>query len=281
MIISKIFNNNCVATILDDVEYVITGSGIGFQMSPGDEIDENKIEKKFSFIDEKMAEFENLLKNISIDYFESTRAIVEYAFHKYGFTLNDSINITLTDHISYAVLRAKENIQMPGIFQDELQLFYPEEYEVAAWSLKYLNKKYDVELPEDEVGYIAIHIVNSREGRKSHQAQDMVYFLKEVITIINENLNVEIDKKSRDYTRLTTHLKYLAWRIFDDKSTLPAVDSDNEVSKIVSAKLAKYSDCVSVIASFVQQRFDYSLSLDERMYLSIHLYQIMQTSVVK
>ncbi len=220
MNISKIFNNNCVATVINNVEYVITGSGIGFQMKVGDVIDENKIEKKFTFVDNKINDFENLLKNIPLDYFESTRAIVEYAFHKYNLKLNDAINITLTDHISYAVLRAREGIQMPGLFKDELKMFYPEEYEIAAWGLAFLNKKYGVELPLDEIGYIAVHIVNSRDGNQSHQAQNMVYFLKEVIAIISEELGVSVDKDSRDYTRLTTHLKYLAYRIFGENQSL-------------------------------------------------------------
>ena len=275
MEISKVFNNNCVATIIDGVEYVITGSGIGFQMKAGDVLDENKIEKKFSFMDDTINEFEKLLNNIPLDYFESTRAIVEYAFHKYNITLNDGINITLTDHISYAVLRAREGIQMPSLFRDELKMFYPEEYEIADWGLKFLNKKYDVELPIDEIGYIAVHVVNSRDGNQSYQAQNMIFFLKEVIEIISEDLDVVIDKDSRDYTRLTTHLKYLAYRVFGESQSLDS--GGNEVAQLVSSKLSKYNNCVAKIASFILQRFDYHLSLDERMYLSIHIYQIMQS----
>lgn len=276
MFISKIFNNNCVATIIDDVEYVITGSGIGFQMKVGDTIDENKIEKKFTFVDDKINDFEKLLQNIPLDYFESTRAIVEYAYHKFNIKLKDAINLTLTDHISYAVLRAREGIQMPGLFKEELKMFYPEEYAIAAWGLEFLNKKYDVELPLDEIGYIAVHVVNSRDGNQSHQAQNMIYFLKEVIDIISTDLNVVIDKDSRDYTRLTTHLKYLAYRVFGEEQALDS--GGNEVAQLVSSKLAKYNNCVAKIASFILQRFDYQLSLDERMYLSIHIYQIMQST---
>lgn len=275
MEISKVFNNNCVATIIDEVEYIITGSGIGFQMKAGDILDENKIEKKFSLIDDKINDFEQLLKNIPIDYFESTRAIVEYAYFKYNMKLNDAINITLTDHISYAVLRAREDIQMPGLFKDELKMFYPEEYAVAVWGLDFLNKKYGVELPDDEIGYIAVHIVNSRDGHQSHQAQSMIYFLKEIISIISEDLDVVIDKDTLAYTRLTTHLKYLAHRVFGEAESIQS--EGNEVAQLISSKLAKYNNCVSKIASFIQQRFDYHLSLDERMYLSIHIYQIMQS----
>lgn len=273
MKITKVFNNNCVATIIEGKEVIITGSGIGFQKKLGDFIDEQKIEKRFSILDEKMADFEDLLSNISVDYFESTRAIVEYAHHKYDMTLNNAINISLTDHISYAILRARENLIMPGLFNDELRLFYPQEFAVAEWGLAFLNKKYDVELPKDEVAYIAIHIINARDGEQSHQAQDTLYFIREIIEIISNELG-EVNKDSLAYTRLTTHLKFLAQRVFGKEAAYMSSDN-NDMAQAIGTRFQEYSNCSSKIASFIQQRFDYVLSLDEKMYLSIHLYQIM------
>ncbi len=273
MKITKVFNNNCVATISDGKEVIITGSGIGFQKKLGDLIDENKIEKKFSVMDDKMADFEHLLDNISIDYFESTRAIVEYAYYKYDMKLSNSVNLSLTDHISYAVLRAREGLVMPGLFSDELRLFYPQEYAVAEWGLEFLNKKYNVSLPQDEVAYMAIHIVNARDGDQSHQAQDTLFFIREIIKIISDELG-EVNKDSLAYTRLTTHLKYLAQRVFGKEFS--SMDSNNnDMAHVLSTRFKEYSNCTSKIASFIEKSFEYTLSLDEKMYLSIHLYQIM------
>lgn len=273
MNITKVFNNNCVATMYEDKEVIIIGSGVGFQKKVGDEIDEDKIEKRFSIIDAKMAEFEDMVKNISIDYFDSTRAIVEYAYHKFDMSLSSSINISLTDHISYAILRARENLSMPALFNDDLKIFYPDEYEVAEWALKFLNKKYDVDLPDDEIAYITIHIVNARDGEQSHQAQDTLYFIREIIDIISNDLG-EVNKDSLAYTRLTTHLKFLAQRVLGNK--VSEIQSDNsDMAQAIGARFQSYNNCTSKIASFIQTRFDYTLNLDEKMYLSIHLYQIM------
>ena len=44
--ILKVFNNNSVAAISDDLgDIILTGSGIGFQKKAGDLVDETKIEK--------------------------------------------------------------------------------------------------------------------------------------------------------------------------------------------------------------------------------------------
>ena len=47
MKVSKVFNNNCIATLIDEQEVIVTGSGIGFQKKAGDDIDETRIEKTF------------------------------------------------------------------------------------------------------------------------------------------------------------------------------------------------------------------------------------------
>lgn len=46
--ILKVFNNNSVAAISDELgDIILTGSGIGFQKRIGDEVDESRIEKTY------------------------------------------------------------------------------------------------------------------------------------------------------------------------------------------------------------------------------------------
>lgn len=50
MKIIKIFNNNAVATITEDKnDLILTGSGIGFQKKIGDEVNEDRIEKRYFY----------------------------------------------------------------------------------------------------------------------------------------------------------------------------------------------------------------------------------------
>ena len=57
--ILKVFNNNSVAAISDDLgDIILTGSGIGFQKKAGDLVDETKIEKTYLFKDDQKKRFE-------------------------------------------------------------------------------------------------------------------------------------------------------------------------------------------------------------------------------
>lgn len=277
MHITKIFNNNCVATFIDGEDMVVTGSGIGFQHKIGDEIDASRIEKMFKVVSDSQDDFEQLLNKIPVDYFEATRAIVEYAHSVLDISLSDTINVALTDHIYYAVLRSKEDVELPGLFTEEIKMYYPDEFKVGTWALNYINKRFEVTLPEDEIGYLVIHIVNASNGNISHQAQNTMMFLKDVMAIVQSELGLEMNSSQPAYTRLATHLKYLAQRIIGNQSSNhPFDESIGELNLFIAAKLKKYNDCVAKINQYVHTRFDYELSMDERMYLAIHLYQIMK-----
>ena len=52
MKIIKIFNNNSIAALSDELgDIILTGSGIGFQKKIGDLVDESHIEKTYIFKD--------------------------------------------------------------------------------------------------------------------------------------------------------------------------------------------------------------------------------------
>lgn len=277
MRISKIFNNNCVSTVQEDKELILTGSGIGFQKKINDEIDQSKIEKKFLVVDEHRVEFEQLINRLPIDYFETSRTIIEYAEEKLNEKLNDSINVPLTDHIANAVFRYKEGLHLPNLFLNDFKTFYPSEYEVSEWALNYINERLDVVLPEDELAYLTMHLVNAGSGKGVTHAQNTVYLVNEVTRIISEDLKLDLDKDSLSYQRLITHLKYLSQRVLGDSedNNMMTEDMEDDFSLLVIMKLKKFQPTITNIAAFILKKFKYQLSADERMYIGIHLHQLI------
>ncbi|MGN1389604.1 MAG: CAT RNA binding domain-containing protein [Bulleidia sp.] len=52
MKVVKVINNNLVRSYEKGTEVLVTGSGIGFQKKPGDEIDPSRIEKVYRISDQ-------------------------------------------------------------------------------------------------------------------------------------------------------------------------------------------------------------------------------------
>lgn len=278
MKISKVFNNNCVASLEGEQELIVTGSGIGFQKKPGDEIDESKIEKTFKIVSNHQEQFEQLLNYVSIDYFETTRTIVEHAQLQLGRELNDSVNVPLTDHIASAIDRYKENILLPNVFLNDFKLFYPQEYEIGEWSLNYINECFDVELPQDEIAYFAMHIINASEGKGLGHSQKTIYFIKDIVTIIENELEVSFNVSDLAYQRLTTHLKYLSYRIVENENNEPLLTESemDDLSLLLLMRLKKYDPVVRKIVGYIKQKYDYDLTVEEQLYINIHIYQLMK-----
>lgn len=278
MIIKKIFNNNCVLIESNTIEYVVTGSGVGFQKKIGEEVDASRIEKKFEIIDEHRENFESLVNRVPVEYFNITRQIVEYASEKLNMKVDDKINISLTDHIAFAVKRANENISLPDIFSREVQEFYPLEYEIGKWALQLIEKETGVRISDEEISFISFHIINSTSTKGNpHLAQSVTNFIQECFNIIEETMNIIIDKSSISYSRMGTHLKYLAKRILE-ASTEPLQNTSNEFFNSIMYRFSNSKDTVEAIANYTKNTFNHTLTNDEKLYLSIHIFQLTNKS---
>src|SRR5699024_2114888 len=114
MKINKVLNNNVVVTTNQHgQEMVVMGKGLAFQKKVGQNIEKDKIEKHFVLQDTDTSEKLNqLLQNTSDKYLDIASEIYEYARAKLPYKLNDYLYIALTDHISFAITRMKEGIQL-------------------------------------------------------------------------------------------------------------------------------------------------------------------------
>ena len=161
MKIVKIFNNNAVATISKNKEdLILTGSGIGFQKKIGDEVDPGKIEKKYYYQGgENNAMFQFFMRT-PVEYFKVSQEIMDIAARRLKVELKPQIIITLTDHIVFAIERLENKIELPNLVLPEIKTLYKEEYKIGLIGLGIVRRKIGVNLPEDEAGYIALHILH-------------------------------------------------------------------------------------------------------------------------
>lgn len=270
MKILKVFNNNSVAAISDDLgDIILTGSGIGFQKKAGDLVDETKIEKTYLFKDDQKKRFEQSIAKVPAVYYEIAHKIVSKAVKDLKVDFSGEIFIAISDHLSFAVKRKKENIYLPNIILNETKIIYKEEYKVGLWALDYIENKIGIRLDEDEAGYLALHLVNFSLSNNANNAMKIVTLTKEVLNLIKKTMKVELEEDSIGYTRISTHLKFLAERIFrDDASSV--VDTTSDIREMLKED-ARLALCINRIVKLIKERYNYDLSPDEQTYLCIHI----------
>lgn len=277
MIIRKVLNNNVVVTTDEEgKEVVAMGCGLAFGKHNGDAVVEDKVEKIYRLSDpELLGKFKELLSNISLDYLEVSNAIIEMAEKELETTFNENIYIALTDHIHMAVLRMRDNVPIRNMMVWEIRRFYPKEFAIARKAVAMICEKFQVEMPEDEAGFIAMHLIDAQTEMAQPMADKILKLIEEITSIVRLSCHIEYDKDSLAYYRFVTHLKFFAQRMFSGAKQ-GQDDVDEEMEKMVANKYQQAHACVEKLAAFLAKKYRYALSGDEQFYLMIHIAKILR-----
>ena len=160
MQIKKILNNNVIVTEDENgCEVVAMGRGLAFGKKNGDSVEDGKVDKVYRLSDHDMLEkFKELLSGLRVDYLDASTSIIEMAEKELGVKLNETVYISLTDHIHMAIHRLREGINIRNLMLWETRRFYPKEFAIAEKAVLMLEAQFDIDIPEDEAGFIAMHI---------------------------------------------------------------------------------------------------------------------------
>lgn len=273
MVIDKIINNNIVSAFDDtDTEVVVMGRGIGFGAKVGKTIREEKIEKVFRIKSQTLAEqFKELLANMPLEHVRISNDIISYAESELKLRLNQSIYVTLTDHINFAIERLKLNIRPENALLWEIKRFYPQEYKLGKYAVEQVEKGLGVTLPRDEAGFIALHFVNAEYGTDLKDALNFPNLMQTIMEIAKETLGIEFDEESLHYERFVTHVKFLLQRIYR-KEMLS--DEEEELAAMMQRKYKKEYICSKRIAEYIEKETGSKISGEETMYLAIHIRRV-------
>ncbi len=273
MIIKKIFNNNAVvAKDSANREVVAMGCGIAFKMSVGEILDQSKVEKTFILKEKEASErFKLLLEDVEPDVVSLCYDIIEYAKNILNGSLNDYIYVTLTDHIYNVLKLQKEGFNRPNVIIWEIKKFYPKEYAVGQKALEFIKDELEVELPEDEAGNIALHLINAQVNKNSDKVQDVAKqakMLQDILNIVRYTYNISLDEKSLSYERFVTHLRFFFQRLNRKDKIEPK--NDDFLLKQVKMKYEDAYNCMLKIEKYLNVELDD----EEKLYLTLHVQRI-------
>lgn len=250
------------------------GTGIGFKARAGDKVDESKINKIFRIENQTIAkQFQDLLANIPLEHMELTSDIISYAKKNLNLKLNQSIYVTLTDHINFAILRYRQGISIQNALLWEIKHFYQQEYLLGKYAVDLLNRRLNINFPEDEAGFIALHFVNAEYNTKISDTLEMVNIIQGILKIVKEDFRVQLDEESLHYERFVTHLKFLMQRLYRHEMLN---DEEQEMARMMEGKYPKEYACSKRIAAFIEETRgkEEKISGEELMFLAIHIRRV-------
>lgn len=276
MIIKRILTNNAV--VIDDEnqqEKIVCGKGIAFKKRPGMEIDEISINQTFILEGGgEYSRFEQLLKDVPLEYLELSSEIINMAKLEFAKKFKDNVIITLSDHLYVAIKRCREGMTISNPLLWDIKNFYEIEYDIGLRALELIKNKFHIQLPDDEAGFIALHIVNVEldEDNMDHIFQ-VTKVIQEIMTIVKYHFHAEFDTSNVYYYRFITHLKFFALRLLKDNQFNE--DEENELLDVVKDKYCTRYECVLKIKDFLEKKYNYTLQEDEIVYLTIHVHRVV------
>ncbi|AUM98148.1 transcription antiterminator LicT [Clostridium botulinum] len=276
MVINKILNNNAVITFDDKgKEIIIMGKGIAYGKRKGDFIEESKITKKFIL---SSMEYSNhlvdILSSIPTEYIELCHDIVQYAKQKLSIELDDSLYISLMDHITTSIERYNKGVILKNKLLWEIKHFYKNEYEIGLYGIDIIKKNYGLTMDEDEAGFIALHIVSAEVSNNIKDVYEITGFIQNITNIIKYYFNRDFNTDSYNYYRFITHLKFFGYRVFSKKSD----KNDNINNNLLDIIKEEYKEpylCSLKIKQFIEKKYYFYLNEDEILYLTIHIAKLI------
>lgn len=217
-IIQKIFNNNVVLANHSGREKILIKKGIGFGKKQGDLLClETKFDKVFTFDGSEIREnFKQLVTRVDDELIGICEEIICMIAAEIKNPLDENIHIRLIDHIAFTLYRIKQNDKITNPFMIEIETLYPEEMRIAEKSAKMLEKSTGVLIPDDEIGFIALHIHSARNRGKLSNTIKYAYIANSAVDLIGDELGVEISRRSIDYVRFVSHIRFAIERIIKD-----------------------------------------------------------------
>ncbi|KUP25322.1 PRD domain-containing protein [Paenibacillus sp. DMB5] len=208
MKIKKILNNNAV--VVDDLgeEKIVMGSGIAFQKGKNDIVDRARIEKIFIMDDpDQYSHLQEMLRTLPEEEIAVSEQIISFAERELDVTFNKHVHIALTDHLSFALERIGKGISIQNTLLDEIRILYPREFQIGQHAKRIIYEKLQVEIPPDEVGYIAMHIHTAWKNAGAHGTkEDKTALIRDIADGIGQAAGAPLDRGSASYERLVTQL---------------------------------------------------------------------------
>ena len=268
--ITKVLNHNTILAVRveDNQECMIMGKGVGFGKKISERI-EVREEDTVYFLKEptERGNARDIIKSVSPDCLEIANEVLNEAEKIFG-KIDRSILFPMADHIAYAVKRIRSHEQISNPLTEDIRALFHMEYKAAQCVAPILKKQFQVEVDEDEIGYIALHVHSAIEDEKVSQAMQIALVVRECVSLVEEEMGRKINVMSLSYNRLMNHVRYMAARVLKKESLKLSMNDYMKVKFPESYKIAEK------VSEQTGNRLKCTLEEAEIGYLAMHIERV-------
>ena len=275
MRIKKVINNN-ILCVVDDRggEMIVTGRGLGFKRKIGERGDPALFEKTYHMEGKaEQRKLRELVAQIPIEHLRLTQDLIEYIKSQISTPLNESLLITLADHISFAIKRREEGIEFTNPLQGAIMSYYPTEYHLGQHCLRVIREETRVDLNPSEAAFITLHIVNAELNTSMSVMYDITKLIEGALEVVEYFYRKSFDRESLDFNRFVVHLRYFAQRLFQ-AAPRQEEEYDADFQEMIIRSCRQHYKCAQCIGEYIEKAYQKEVSPEELIYLTIHLKRI-------
>ncbi len=274
-IIQSLNNNAALVKNEHGEQAVVMGLGIAFQKKKGDLIVKDKIENIFSLKnDEAKESFLTLLKDIPLDFISATYTVINHLVATYHYPVQEYLYVTLTDHIYCAYQAVLKNTYQESKLSN-ISAEYPLEYNMAREALAIFREKLLKDFPNDEIGRIALHLINAK-GETIHPTSEEHDISKKIIAEVEQILTENGIKRSKEnsnfYDRFMIHLSYFLNYLDRSHQSNESIASLEQYIKLQNPRAYLIG---SQIFEMITTLVDEPVNDSERFYIVLHIQRLL------
>ncbi|QOS79186.1 PRD domain-containing protein [Paenibacillus sp. JNUCC31] len=275
----KSLNNNiALAEDAEGCEVIVIGTGVGFKKAKGQWIERDQIQKTFRIgSNDKYQRLEQFFNDIPLHVIDITDQIIEAGQTIIGKKLNDSILLTLADHIHFALDRYNSGVEVGNPLHWDIRHLYPAEYRIGEYAVERINEAFQVSLPSSEASSVALHFVNSQfDSGSMNQTIKITKIINDCLEIMSHHFGIALDQESVNYSRFITHLRYFIVRQMN-REVLSFKDQ-HFLFDVLSERYPSSFQCAQKIKEFMERQHEFNITPDEMVYLMIHIERVTSHS---
>ncbi len=268
--VEKVLNHNALIGILENTtqEFLIMGKGIGFGKHISENIEVSEDDKVYSLKEStERGDKKELATSIDPVYLEIANELLDGAEAAFK-TIDRDVMLPLADHIEFAVKRSKNNEQLKNPLTDDIRVLFHAEFKVAEAARDIIGSRFNIDLTDDEIGYIALHIHSSIMDQAVSSAMQMAEAVRQCVTMVEKETGKKINPTSLSYNRLLNHVRYMIAR------TLNGEVIKLDMNDYINASAANSFQMAKKICSELGKSLGKEIHDAEIGYLAMHIERV-------